>query len=90
MNSLFFLKPLSDSNLVDGFLFVCVRTLCLELQDGLQHAYGFILLGILVACELSAGHCDCLMHPHAFDTLAWIMVSELSIAVATYIQCAID
>ena len=62
---------------------VFAQTLRLELQDGLQHACGFILLGILVAYELSAGHCDCLMHPHAFDALAWVMVSEFSIAVAT-------
>ena len=59
------------------------QTLRLELQDGDQHACGFTPLGILVAQELSAGLCDCLMHPHAFDTLAWVMVSELSIAVAT-------
>ena len=76
------LKPLSDTILVDGFFgYIPFSFIPALSHHGDQHACGFIPLGILVAQELSAGLWDCLMHPHAFDTLAWVVVSEFSIAV---------
>ena len=76
------LKPLRDSNLVDGFV-------CSLSRHGIQRKLCFILLGMLFVSELSAGFGNCRLCPHVFGALTQVVVSIFSCTDAMQILFSI-